>query len=70
MLKRFLLFLSFMLFAVLGAAAFAAVPAEITTVSKAVAADGSLTVAAIGGAILTMAGIAILFKWAKSAIFG
>ena len=67
MLKRFILFLSMVLFA---GAAVAAVPAEVATVAKAVSTDGPLTVAAIGGAILTMSGIAILFKWAKSAIFG
>ena len=69
MLKRFLLFLSFMLFVVFGAVAFAAVPAEITTVATAVKTDGPLTVASIGGAILTMAGVAVLFKWAKATMF-
>lgn len=67
MLKRFLFFLSFMFFSF---SAFAAVPAEVTAVVTAVKTDGPLTVAAIGGAILTMSGIAILFKWAKAAIFG
>ena len=66
MLKRFLFFF-FLLF---GSAALAAVPAEVTAVATTVKTDGPLTVAAIGGAILAMAGIAILFKWAKAAIFG
>lgn len=66
MLKRFLFF-SLLLF---GSAAVAAVPAEVTAVATTVKTDGPLTVAAIGGAILAMSGIAILFKWAKAAIFG
>lgn len=66
MLKRFLFFSLLLLF---GSAAFAAVPAEIAAVATTVKTDGSLTVSAIGGAILTMAGVAVLFKWAKATMF-
>lgn len=66
MFKRFIWFLSLVLFA---GAAVAAVPAEITAVATTVKTDGPLTVASIGGAILTMAGVAVLFKWAKATMF-
>lgn len=32
--------------------------------------DGVDTITAIGGAILLLAGVAVIFKWAKAAIFG
>ena len=47
-----------------------AVVTSATTAATAISTDGVAVVAAIGGAMLAMAGVAILFKWAKAAIFG
>ncbi len=32
--------------------------------------DGALAITAIGGAMLGLAGLAVVFKWAKASIFG
>ena len=47
-----------------------AVVTSATAAATAISTDGVAVVAAIGGAMLAMAGVAILFKWAKAAIFG
>lgn len=43
------------------------VPAAVTTK---LSTDGVDTATAIGGAILTVAVVVVLFKWAKAGIFG
>jgi uncharacterized protein (DUF2141 family) len=48
----------------------AAVPAELTAAVDQLKADGIVAISAIGGALLTLAGLAILFKWAKATFFG
>lgn len=32
--------------------------------------NGPTVIAAIGGVMLTLAGVAVLFKWAKASVFG
>lgn len=32
--------------------------------------DGALAITAIGGAMLGLAGLAVVFKWAKASVFG
>lgn len=32
--------------------------------------NGPIVIAAIGGVMLTLAGVAVLFKWAKASVFG
>jgi hypothetical protein len=32
--------------------------------------NGPVVIAAIGGVMLTLAGVAVLFKWAKASVFG
>lgn len=51
--------------------AFAVVPAPDTAATVAyLEANGPLVIAAIGGVMLTLAGVAVLFKWAKASVFG
>lgn len=52
----------------LAAPAFAAI--DVTAATTAITTDGSAAISAIGGAMLGLAAIAIVFKWAKGAIFG
>ena len=49
--------------------AYAAVPPELTTAATALQTDGSAGIAIVGGAMLTLAGVAVLFKWVKAAFF-
>lgn len=62
------------LVAVLGLAvtgvASAEVPAAVTTAASTLSTDGSTAIAAVGAATLTMAGVAVLFKWVKATFFG
>lgn len=51
-------------------AAHAALPPELETAVTTLQTDGSSAIAMVGAAMLTLAGIAILFKWAKAAFFG
>ena len=43
---------------------------DVTAPVDAITNDGGAAVTAIGGAMLGLAAIAIVFKWAKAAIFG
>lgn len=43
---------------------------DVSGVVTTITTDGGAAVAAIGGAMLALAAIAITFKWAKAAIFG
>ena len=58
-----------------GALAFAAsTPAlaaiDVTPATTAITTDGGAAISSIGQAMLGLAAIAIVFKWAKGAIFG
>lgn len=43
---------------------------DVTAPVAAITTDGTAAVTAIGGAMLGLAAVAIVFKWAKAAIFG
>lgn len=48
----------------------AEVPAALNTAVSALSADGVSALGLVGGAMLTLAGVAVLFKWAKASFFG
>lgn len=48
--------------------AFAAI--DVSPATTAISTDGSAAITEIGGAMLGLSAIAIVFKWAKAAIFG
>ncbi|MFG0772513.1 major capsid protein [Vibrio plantisponsor] len=54
--------------AVLASPAFAAI--DVSSATTAITEDGGAAIAAIGGALIGLAGTAVVFKWAKGAIFG
>lgn len=43
---------------------------DVTAATTAISTDGTAAITAIGGALIGLAGVAIVFKWAKGAIFG
>lgn len=53
---------------VLASPAFAAV--DVTAATTAITTDGGAAITAIGGALIGLAGTAVVFKWVKGAIFG
>jgi hypothetical protein len=58
--------------ALLGAsiASHAAVNADVQTAITTIGTDGTDTVTAVGVVMIGLAGVAIVFKWAKASIFG
>ncbi len=48
--------------------AFAAI--DVTGATTAISTDGSAAISEIGGAMLGLAALAVVFKWAKASIFG
>ncbi|MEL4257709.1 major capsid protein [Shewanella xiamenensis] len=52
------------------AASSASAAIDVTAATTAITTDGSAAITAVGGAMLGLAAIAIVFKWAKGAIFG
>ncbi len=53
---------------VVSSSAFAAI--DVTAATTAITTDGTAAITAIGGALIGLAGVAVVFKWAKGAIFG
>ena len=53
---------------VLASPAFAAI--DVTAATTAISTDGGAAITAIGGALIGLAGTAVVFKWVKGAIFG
>lgn len=43
---------------------------DVSSVVTSITTDGTSAITAIGMAMLTLASVAIVFKWAKAAIFG
>jgi uncharacterized membrane protein len=43
---------------------------DVTAATTAIKTDGGAAITEIGGAMLGLAAIAVVFKWAKGAIFG
>ncbi|MCT8878652.1 major capsid protein [Shewanella xiamenensis] len=52
------------------AASSASAAIDVTAATTAITTDGSAALTAVGGAMLGLAAIAVVFKWAKGAIFG
>ena len=48
--------------------AFAAIDVSAATTS--ITTDGTAAITAVGGALIGLAGVAVVFKWVKGAIFG
>ncbi len=43
---------------------------DVTAATTAITTDGTASITAIGSAMIGLASVAIVFKWAKAAIFG
>jgi len=66
-LKSIMLAMAFMM-AFLSVPAFAAIDVSAATTS--ITTDGTAAITAVGGALIGLAGVAVVFKWVKGAIFG
>jgi hypothetical protein len=66
MKKQAVLLLTLLVAAV--APAYAAI--DVTSATTAITTDGTAAITAIGGALIGLAGVAVVFKWVKGAIFG
>ncbi len=53
---------------VASSSAFAAI--DVTGAVTSITTDGTSSITAIGGAMIGLAAVAVVFKWAKAAIFG
>ncbi len=54
--------------ALMSSGAFAAI--DISAATTALTTDGSAAITAVGTALVGLAGIAVVFKWVKGAMFG
>jgi hypothetical protein len=43
---------------------------DVSAATDAITTDGTAAITAVGGALIGLAGTAVVFKWAKGAIFG
>lgn len=43
---------------------------DVSAATDAITNDGGTAIAAVGGALIGLAGIAVVYKWVKGAIFG
>lgn len=43
---------------------------DVSAATGAITSDGTSALTAVGGALLGLAGLAVVFKWAKAAFFG
>lgn len=43
---------------------------DVSAATTAISTDGTAAITAVGGALIGLAGVAVVFKWAKGAIFG
>lgn len=48
----------------------AAAAIDVSAATTAITTDGTAAITAVGGALIGLAGVAVVFKWAKGAIFG
>lgn len=51
-------------------AGFASAAIDVSAATGAITTDGTAAIAAIGGSLIGLAGLAVVYKWAKGAIFG
>ena len=53
---------------------FATTPAfaviDVSAATTSITTDGTAAITAVGGALIGLAGVAVVFKWVKGAIFG
>ena len=54
--------------AVLSSSVFAEV--DVTAATTTLSTDGSAAISSVGGALIGLAALAVVFKWVKGAIFG
>ncbi|OED47186.1 hypothetical protein ACH42_03290 [Endozoicomonas sp. (ex Bugula neritina AB1)] len=54
--------------ALMSSSVFAAI--DVTAATTALSTDGSAAITAVGTALVGLAGIAVVFKWVKGAMFG
>jgi hypothetical protein len=59
---------SVVLLALLASPAFAVI--DVTAATTSITTDGTAAITAVGGALIGLAGVAVVFKWVKGAIFG
>jgi hypothetical protein len=43
---------------------------DVSAATTAITTDGTAAITAVGGALIGLAGVAVVFKWVKGAIFG
>jgi hypothetical protein len=43
---------------------------DVSAATTSITTDGTAAITAVGGALLGLAGVAVVFKWAKGSIFG
>jgi hypothetical protein len=43
---------------------------DVSAATDAITTDGGLAITTVGGALIGLAGLAVVFKWVKAAIFG
>lgn len=68
MFKKILLSSSVVLASLFSAASFAVI--DVSDATTSIATDGTAAITAVGGALIGLAGVAVVFKWVKGAIFG
>lgn len=68
MKKQIVVLSSVFLSAVAVSPAFAAI--DVSAATTALVTDGTTAISAVGVALLTLAGVAVVYKWAKAAFFG
>jgi hypothetical protein len=56
--------------AYLATSSFAHAAIDVSAATTAITTDGTAAITAIGGALIALAATAVVFKWAKGAIFG
>lgn len=68
MKKQIVVLSAVFLSAVAASPAMAAI--DVSAATTALVTDGTAAISAVGVALLTLAGIAVVYKWAKAAFFG
>lgn len=43
---------------------------DVSAATTSITTDGTAAITAVGGALIGLAGVAVIFKWAKASIFG
>ena len=67
-MKKTIIFLAASLALAASVPSFAAV--DVSSATTSITTDGTAAITAIGSALIGLAGVAVVFKWVKGAIFG